>query len=67
MLWVGLAEPIAAGGGLLASLKDEQWQVYLPRNSGFPGAEPLTIARDDDQLLWIGTRSNGVVLYQLSQ
>jgi hypothetical protein len=67
VLWVGLAEPIAAGGGLLASLENDQWQLYLPRNSGFPGAEPLAIVRDATQRLWIGTRSDGVVLYQLPQ
>jgi hypothetical protein len=66
-LWAGLAEPIAAGGGMLASFTDERWQVYLPRNSGFPDAEPLAIAQDTEHRLWIGTRSNGVVLYQLPQ
>lgn len=67
MLWAGLAEPIAAGGGMLASLENEQWRIYLPRNSGFPGAEPLAITLDPTNRLWIGTRSNGVVLYQLPQ
>jgi hypothetical protein len=67
-LWIGLAEPIAAGGGMLARLQDDRWSVFLPRNSGFPGAEPLGIAHATPQRqLWIGTRSNGIVIYQLPQ
>jgi ligand-binding sensor domain-containing protein len=54
-------------GGALASFDGKMWRTYLPRNSGFSGAEPLSFALDDRGRLWIGTRTKGVDIYQLSK
>jgi hypothetical protein len=63
ILWVGAALPTEVGG-VLATFDGKRWITYTPRNSGFSGAEPLTIAQDEKQRIWIGTRSGGVDIYQ---
>ncbi len=64
-LWVGAARPLTTGGFLLR-YDGQTWHNYLPRNSGFTGAEPLALAIDQSNVLWIGTRADGVLTYQLS-
>ncbi len=65
-LWVGTAEALNKGGAL-TSYDGKAWQTYLPRNSGFRGAEPLAISMDTGGRLWVATRSDGVFLYQQSR
>ncbi|NNJ12025.1 transcriptional regulator [Chloroflexales bacterium ZM16-3] len=62
-LWVGTAEAFTKGGAL-TRYDGDSWQTYLPRNSGFRGAEPLAICTDARGRLWVATRSDGVFLYQ---
>ena len=50
-------------GGVLATYDGDKWTTYTPRNSGFSGAEPLTIAQDRDRRVWIGTRTGGVDMF----
>ncbi|MEJ5345431.1 MAG: transcriptional regulator [Chloroflexus sp.] len=64
-IWVGAARPLTTGGFLLR-YDGREWHSYLPRNSGFTGAEPLALAVDHSNLLWIGTRTDGILTYQLS-
>jgi ligand-binding sensor domain-containing protein len=64
-LWVGAARPLTTGGFLLR-YDGQTWHHYLPRNSGFTGAEPLALAIDQSNVLWIGTRADGVLTYQLT-
>ncbi len=64
-IWVGAARPLTTGGFLLR-YDGSEWHSYLPRNSGFTGAEPLALAVDRSNLLWIGTRTDGILTYQLS-
>jgi ligand-binding sensor domain-containing protein len=66
VLWVGTAAP-AETGGLLAEFDGEQWKVYNSRNSGYSQAEPLVMAPDAHGRWWIGTRTAGVEIYQLSR
>ncbi|WP_298820239.1 transcriptional regulator [Chloroflexus sp.] len=63
-IWIGAARPLTTGGFLLR-YDGQTWRNFLPRDSGFPGAEPLALAVDHRRVLWIGTRANGVVTYQL--
>ncbi len=64
-IWIGAARPLTTGGFLLR-YDGQRWRNFLPRDSGFTGAEPLALAVDHRQMLWIGTRTDGVLLYQLS-
>ena len=66
VLWVGTAAP-AETGGLLAEFDGEQWKVYNSRNSGYSQAEPLVMAPDAHGRWWIGTRTAGVEIYQMSR
>jgi hypothetical protein len=66
VLWVGTAPPTSVGG-VLAEFDGETWKVYIPRNSGFSGAEPLAIAQDARGQWWIGTRTAGIDIYQANQ
>ncbi len=63
-IWVGAARPLTTGGFLLR-FDGRSWRNFLPRDSGFPGAEPLALAVDTRRVLWIGTRADGVITYQL--
>ena len=63
VIWIGSAVPNAAGG-TLAELEGETWRSYGQHNSGFSGAEPLSIAIDERGRRWIGTRTEGINLYQ---
>jgi hypothetical protein len=63
VLWVGTALPNDVGG-VLVTYDGNKWTTYTPRNSGFSGAEPLTIAQDGERRVWIGTRTGGVDIYQ---
>lgn len=65
-LWVGAARPLTTGGFLLR-YDGHTWRNFLPRDSGFTGAEPLALAVDQRRVLWIGTRADGVITYQLGR
>lgn len=65
VLWIGSAVPNAVGGTLV-EVEGQAWRSYDPDNSGFGGAEPLSIALDDRGRRWIGTRTQGIYLYQES-
>lgn len=66
--WLAVGYPTEPGG-LLVRLDrrggqgTEQWQVYLPGNSGFLGQEPLAMALDGQTRLWVGTATGGVYIY----
>lgn len=63
-IWAGAARPLTTGGFLLR-YNGQEWRNFLPRDSGFTGAEPLALAVDQQRVLWIGTRVDGVITYQL--
>lgn len=66
VLWVGVTFPTETGGQL-ASFDGETWTLFTPRDSGFSGAEPLSMALDAEGRLWIGTRTQGVDIYRLRE
>ncbi len=39
--------------------------AFTPRDSGYSGAEPISMALDAEGRLWIGTRTAGVDIYRL--
>ena len=43
------------------------WQTYLPKNSGFSGAEAVALTLDQQGRVWVGTRTAGIDLYQMSK
>jgi len=53
-------------GGELAEFDGQAWKVY-DSWSGFSGSEPMTIARDAEGRLWVGTRSAGVDIHRAQQ
>jgi len=65
VLWVGTAAPNQVGGAL-SEFDGQNWKQYTPENSGYSGAEPLTIAQDAQGRWWIGTRTAGIDIYQVN-
>jgi ligand-binding sensor domain-containing protein len=65
-IWVGVSVPTTVGG-VVASLQDGLWTTYSPRNSGYSGGEPISLAFDTNRRLWIGTRTAGVDIYQFAR
>jgi ligand-binding sensor domain-containing protein len=63
VFWFGLAN-MSEPGGMMASYDGTTWKSYHPLNSGFTGAEPLALAKDQSGRLWIGTNLSGVIIYQ---
>jgi hypothetical protein len=63
VLWVGSA-PSEAAGGALAEFDGKVWTTLDERNSGFSGAEPLTITQDASGNWWVGSRLLGIDIYQ---
>ncbi len=61
--WFGMAystEP----GGFVARFDGTEWRSFSPQNSGYSGGEPVALAFDAENRLWIGTRVDGVTIYQ---
>jgi hypothetical protein len=65
-IWLGIGIPNAAGG-VIAELSEDGWATYTPRTSGYTGGEPVSLAIDADGRLWIGTRTDGIVIYQFGR
>lgn len=61
--WISIANPTEVGG-ILVRFDEQHWESLTPHNSGFSGAEPLAFALDAEKRLWIGTRTEGVEIYQ---
>lgn len=62
--WVSITNPTEVGG-ILVRFDGQRWESLTPHNSGFTGAEPLAFALDAEERLWIGTRTEGVEIYQV--
>jgi len=62
-IWVGAASP-ANAGGLLAVMEGDSWSTFLSTNSGVSGSEPLVIVQSENGQVWIGTRTQGIDIYQ---
>jgi sugar lactone lactonase YvrE len=62
-VWIGAAIPNATGG-VVAVQDGLSWKTFIGRNSGYTEAEPVSLAFDTNDRVWIATRSNGVVIYQ---
>ena len=65
-LWIGTAIPNNPGG-VLSAFDGNTWTTYTPRNAGFSGSEPLALALDREQRLWIGTRTAGIDIFRQQQ
>ncbi len=65
ILWLGCSYSTSPGG-TLASFDGENWKVYDSTMTGFSGAEPVVLAMDQNNKLWIGTRGHGVDTFQTS-
>jgi hypothetical protein len=63
IIWAGLSFPNTSGG-LVVSFQDDAWRSYTSRNSGFSGAEPISLAFDSFGRLWIGNRTSGIDIFQ---
>jgi len=61
--WVGMAYPVG-NGGALAQFDGLTWTEFTHLNSGYDNYEVLGLARDIRGWIWIGTRTNGLLIYQ---
>jgi len=63
-LWLGTSYP-SASGGTVATFDGERWHAFQKDNSGSSLSEPLVIVLGEGNQVWIGTRSQGIDLYQI--
>ncbi len=64
LLWLGTSHPTASGG-IVATFDGGEWHTFQKDNSGSSLSEPLVIVPSADDQVWIGTRSQGIDLYQI--
>jgi len=64
-LWVGTSHPTNAGGAA-AWFDGEEWYAFWYNNSGASAAEVTVLAVQSGQV-WMGTRTQGIDLYQLGK
>jgi len=65
VLWVGTAMPTSAGGAA-ASFDGVEWHAFWTNNSGTSAAEVTVVVVQSGQV-WMGTRTEGIDLYQLGR
>lgn len=68
LLWLGTSHPTQTGGAVATyNVATEWWHTFWRNNSGASGAEPLVIVQSSEGQVWIGTRTQGIDLYQLGR
>jgi ligand-binding sensor domain-containing protein len=63
VFWIAASLPNTAGG-VLAKFDGSSWKIYKEGLTGYPGADTVTIAKDNQGRYWFGTRTNGIILYE---
>jgi hypothetical protein len=62
-VWLGFSHATDPGG-MLAHFKGGEWNILTHRNSGFLDNEPLSLLVDYQNRLWIGTRMDGIFVFE---